>query len=176
MHEQPARALGIDGCERGWVGVTLDGNQPARGFFAPRISELVELAGPVDAVGVDIPIGLGVDRERQADLEAAWPLGGRRSSLFMTPIRAALLAETHAEASDINRRATGKGISQQAFALRKKIFEVEEWVVTTGLDVREVHPEVSFAILMDGPATHPKKSWAGMQERVRVRHNLSRVV
>ena len=29
----------------------------------------------------------------------------------------------------------------------------------------EVHPEISFAVLLGAPASAPKKSWAGMCER-----------
>ena len=30
----------------------------------------------------------------------------------------------------------------------------------------EVHPEVSFAMLLGQPATSPKKTWTGMRERL----------
>lgn len=58
-------------------------------------------------------------------------------------------------------------MSQQAFALRHKVLEVEEWLPSVPCQVVEVHPEVSFAAILGGPATAPKKSWHGMVERYR---------
>jgi predicted RNase H-like nuclease len=83
----------------------------------------------------------------------------------MTPVRAALEASTHAEATAISVAATGLGISQQAYALRSKILEVQDWLPTASFDVFEVHPEVSFTMMLGQPARAPKKSWHGMMER-----------
>ncbi|HWC10095.1 MAG TPA: DUF429 domain-containing protein, partial [Acidimicrobiales bacterium] len=63
----------------------------------------------------------------------------------------------------------GTGISQQAYALRRKILEVERWLPSSPCPVYEVHPEVSFAVLLGAPARASKKTWAGMSER---RHAL----
>ena len=85
----------------------------------------VETDGSLDVVAIDIPIGLPPTGPRQADVLARGQVGRRASSVFVTPIRAALLATTHAEASALHRSATGKGLSQQAYALRAKILEVD---------------------------------------------------
>jgi predicted RNase H-like nuclease len=45
--------------------------------------------------------------------------------------------------------------------------EVDTWIRHAPWPVYEVHPEVSFAILLGAPASAPKKSWAGMAERPR---------
>jgi len=147
------------------VGVLLETGKQARGFAAPTIAHLTDRAGPVDVVGVDIPIGLGTTGARLADSVARNELGSLKSSLFTAPVRDALSAETYKEACDISLRITGKAVSQQAFALRKKIFEVDRWVRDKDLDVREVHPEVSFALLRGVPCGHSKSTWAGMHER-----------
>ncbi len=65
--------------------------------------------------------------------------------------RDALRASNHREASDLAKSLTGKGISQQAYALRKKILEVDE-VVRPGDPIYEVHPEVSFWVAIRGGA------------------------
>jgi predicted RNase H-like nuclease len=65
-------------------------------------------------------------------------------------------------------RLTGFGVSQQSFALAPKLREVDEWVEHVPLPVYEVHPEISFAVLLGAPASAPKKSWAGMSERRQV--------
>ena len=61
---------------------------------------------------------------------------------------------------------SGRGISRQAYALAAKVFEVEQWLtMTSGRTVVEVHPELTFATMLGAPATHAKKTWAGMIER-----------
>ena len=73
---------------------------------------------------------------------------GRTSSVFPTPVRAAVLADTWPEANEANKAASGKGLSHQGFNLCRKIAEVDEWVRRGSLvRVVEVHPEVSFAAL-----------------------------
>jgi predicted RNase H-like nuclease len=61
-----------------------------------------------------------------------------------------LSAKPFAAAVAESVRQSGTGISQQAYALRTKILEVEEWLPTSTSPVWEVHPEVSFAV--DGGA------------------------
>jgi len=88
-------------------------------------------AGEVAAIAIDIPIGLPDRGVRQADRAARERLGRLASSVFLTPVRAALAAEPYREATAVAVRLTGSGISQQAYRLREKIFEVEEWLPTS---------------------------------------------
>jgi predicted RNase H-like nuclease len=158
------RVIGVDACKKGWVGISSD----LRGYFGASISRLVDAAerdGPLRVVAIDIPIGLPLTGPRQADILARRFIGRRSSSVFSTPIRDALLAATHAEASAINYRATGKGLSQQAYALGKKILDVDAWARTTRHTVIEVHPEVCFAVMAGAPLMHRKSTWAGAEER-----------
>jgi predicted RNase H-like nuclease len=156
-------AVGVDACRGGWVAVVL-GDRPAT-HVVPEIGAVAAiLTGPA-AIAIDIPIGLPVTGCRRADVEAKAVLGARRSTIFTTPVRAALAAPTHAEATAISRRRCGFGISQQAFALRHRIFEVEGWLPDAPGDVREVHPEVSFAVLTGRPAEFSKHTAAGLAER-----------
>jgi predicted RNase H-like nuclease len=62
----------------------------------------------------------------------------------MTPMRAALDADTRARASTVNRERAGEGISTQAFNLRPKLQEVERLAFAHAYRFVEVHPEVSF--------------------------------
>lgn len=156
--------IGVDACKSGWVGVTDD----LRGYFGATIDQLLAAAdgdGKLEVVAIDIPIGLPLNGPRQADVLARGMVGKRKSSVFPTPVRAALLAASHADGSAINVRATGKGITHQAYGLGKKILEVDAWVRTAGRAVIEVHPEVCFATLAGHPLAHPKWSWAGAEER-----------
>jgi predicted RNase H-like nuclease len=130
----------------GWVGVLLVGER-VEAYAARRIEDLVtgaELGGPVEVVAIDIPIGLPDRGRRRADELARAEIGPRWASVFMTPVRAALEAGSHADAVAINRRLAGEGISAQAYGLRTKLLQVDQWVRTTGRPIVEVHPEVCF--------------------------------
>jgi predicted RNase H-like nuclease len=131
----------------------------------------VAVAG-AEAIGIDLPIGLPETGRRLADTEARQFLGPRRNSIFFTPVRAALEAATHAAATALSVELTGSGISRQSHALAAKALEVEEWLPRAPCPVWEVHPEVSFALILGRPARASKKTWAGMVER---RHALAAV-
>jgi predicted RNase H-like nuclease len=160
------RVLGIDGCRAGWVAVVLSDDGVDGAVARRTVAEIVAEVGPVDAVGIDIPIGLPSTTPRAADVAAQRFLGGRRSTVFSTPIREALEAATLAEAIAVARLRTGRGISAQAYALRSRILEVDAWLPGAGVDVREVHPEVSFAVMSGTPLPASKRTWNGMQQRV----------
>jgi predicted RNase H-like nuclease len=83
----------------------------------------------------------------------------------MTPVRAALEADTHALGNAINKRHTGHGISIQAFSLRKSILQVDGWLPSAPCTVIEVHPEMSFAAMAGAPLDERKKTWAGAERR-----------
>lgn len=165
-----ARVLGVDACSRGWVGIALDGSR-CDAYFGVTITDVVaagDVDGTVDVVAIDIPIGLPDSTNRRADELARGQLGPRRSSLFMTPVRAAVLADDHAAASRINRELTGSGISMQAFRLTPKLLEVEAWMLVSGRAVIEVHPELSFSTMAGAPLPTRKSTWAGAVQRHRL--------
>lgn len=158
-------AVGIDACRTGWIAVAVDDTGVLAAHYLPGITSLTETLPDAAVVGIDIPIGLPESGRREADLAARSRLGARRNSVFFTPPRAVIEAATHAEATAASVRLTGFGVSQQSFALAPKLREVDEWVQHAPFPVYEVHPEVSFAVLLGAPASAPKKSWAGMSER-----------
>ncbi|GHJ44324.1 hypothetical protein Cs7R123_16660 [Catellatospora sp. TT07R-123] len=163
------RVLGADACKAGWVGIVLDGTR-VEAWFGATIAELLaaaETGGSVAVVGVDIPIGLPDSGRRSADELARVQAGVRRASVFMTPVRHALLAADHAEAVQRNRAATpsAEGISAQAYGLRERILDVDGWVRDQHRRVVEVHPELSFAAMAGGPLPSGKTTWAGAEQR-----------
>jgi len=164
------RVLGVDACKAGWVGVVLhDG--AATVHVAKTIAELVadvETDGHLAVIGIDIPIGLPDTGRRQADVLAYKLVGPRRSSVFMTPVRAALEAGSHAAAVEVNKERAGEGVSAQVYGLRSKIFEVDAWARHADRRVVEVHPEVSFAKLAGSPLPDGKRTWAGAHHRRRL--------
>lgn len=152
------KVAGADGFRWGWVAVTLvDGRFDAIALFS-GMRELLETLADAAVVGVDIPIGLPEEGVRPADQAARRFVGARASSVFATPPRSALEADTYAEA-----RARHPSVSSQAYALGAKILEVDA-VAATDERVFEVHPEVSFRALA-GRALAPKKTWNGQMSR-----------
>ena len=158
--------IGVDGCPDGWVAVTLDGPGRLDVRHLPSIDALDAFAPPSTIVAVDMPMWFPVQPPRRSEVAAREVLGPRRaSSIFPTPVRAAIEAPDHATANAVSREATGVGVSRQAFALAAKILEVDAWRSRSALDVREVHPETSFAVLLGRPAAASKRTWAGAGER-----------
>jgi predicted RNase H-like nuclease len=164
------RVLGVDACRTGWVGIALSGGE-ARAYFAPGIQELAGRAaadGPVLVIAIDIPIGLADAGRRRADVLARKALGGRWPSLFITPVRAAVEAADYQAAAAENRRLAREGLSRQAFALRAKILDVDQWLQAGSpapAQVVEAHPELSFAAMAGAPLRSRKITWAGAVQR-----------
>jgi predicted RNase H-like nuclease len=151
-------AVGVDAWRKGWVAVALVDGRFHEARPAARFEEVLEAYPDAAVIAVDIPIGAPETGVRAADRLARGFLGPRASSVFSTPPRSALEAATYAEA-----RALGLGVSSQAYALRRRILEVDE-AARADRRVVEAHPEVSFRALA-GKTLPPKKTWAGQAER-----------
>jgi predicted RNase H-like nuclease len=164
------RVLGVDACRAGWAGIALAGGE-ARAYFAPGIRELADRAaadGPLQVIAIDIPIGLADTGRRGADVLARKELEGRWPSLFIAPVRAAVEAAGYQAAAAENRRLAGEGLSRQAFALRAKILDVDQWLQAGSpapARVVEAHPELSFAAMAGAPLRSRKNTWAGAVQR-----------
>lgn len=164
-----APVLGVDGCRAGWVGVVLGPGPLVRGVFGADIGAVVEAAvagaGDLGAIGVDMPLHLSPDGHRLCDLAARSHLGAKGASLFVTPPEPALRAASYGEACAVARRLTGKAPSLQAWALRAKVLELDAWWPAAPYPVHEVHPEVSFSLMVGVPIAARKASWAGLAAR-----------
>ncbi len=157
--------VGVDGCRKGWIAVELAGGGPPVAHFLDRIDRMDDAVPGADVVAIDIPIGFPRRYPRRADVEARVQLTGQASSVFMTPPRRVLAADTYAEANRLARELLGQGISRQAYGLRQKILEVDAWVDGAGVTVVEVHPELAFREMLGRPARGSKKTWVGMVDR-----------
>jgi predicted RNase H-like nuclease len=155
--------LGIDACKTGWVGIAWSGGNVTP-HYARTVAELVEAAGPLTTIAIDMPIGLPDGGHRQADQRARDFIRPRQSSVFLTPVRQIVGIRQHNRANAINQEHAGQGMSIQAFSLLPKIQEVDDWLPKAPCRVVEVHPEVSFTELTGAPLP-PKKTWAGAERR-----------
>ncbi len=161
------KVVGVDGCKGGWLVVIWDtgkGSLKQSGFTS--LFDVID-AFPDTFIAVDIPIGLSELGDRACDKAARKMLGKpRNSSVFSPPIPSILHHSTQAAASAGSREIIQKGISQQSFGLFKKMREANEAITPELQDwVFEMHPEVSFCALADGPMLNPKRTPAGYDER-----------
>ncbi|MFJ8197347.1 DUF429 domain-containing protein [Streptomyces sp. NPDC096152] len=158
--------LGVDACgKQGWVGIRLTDGACAGSLVDLRLEKLIERAAEVDAVAVDMPLGLVEKGWRAADLAARALLGVRRSSVFPAAPRVAWEEQHYRAAAGRCQELTGNRLSRQAWALRPKLLEARAcWLADER--IHEVHPEVSFYALADGvPLPYAKKTWRGQNLR-----------
>jgi predicted RNase H-like nuclease len=164
------RVTGVDACKRGWVAVTLQAPGPVLACVRMHAS----LAGVLDdglgsdparIVGIDMPLGLVEAGWRDADRLARGLLGPRRSSIFAIPPRPVWAQDTYQAANQRCRELTGQGFSIQAWGLRPKLLEANEYVQTCGHQMYEVHPELAFGAIAGAPLPHSKHTDPGRDLR-----------
>ena len=161
---EPPRAVrvaGVDMAGGGWAVVVLEGSRVVDTFRCDTFADA--LLVDAEVIAVDIPIGIPESGPRAADAAARRYVGPRASSVFTTPVRAVLEAPSYEEARRVAAELTGKSISAQAYALRRRILEVDEHAWTDER-VIEVHPEVSFRELARRPLAS-KHTTGGLAER-----------
>lgn len=167
--------LGVDGCRDGWFCVGL-GPLDQWGYrLIQQSGELIGLAATARSILIDIPIGCpdAGPNGRLCDSEARRQLGaGRGSSVFATPVRPVLAADSYAQALALNRAATGRGLSKQTWNIVPRIRAIDALLRDhpSLRDVlRECHPELCFwALNGERAMRNGKKREEGRQERLAV--------
>jgi predicted RNase H-like nuclease len=159
------RVLGVDGCKGGWVGVVLEDDAAPVALVERSIDRLSDAAGPVDAIGIDMPIHLNEDADRVCDSAARQLIRPFTSRVFNAPVLCVLDCETYLDACAASFAALGKKISKQTWALVPKIREVEQWRTSAGCAVYEVHPEAAFAAMAGRVIAARKRTPEGAQVR-----------
>jgi predicted RNase H-like nuclease len=160
------RLAGLDGCGPRWVFVELDNRTRTLDAGLVATDELPRRRW--DLLAIDVPIGLCEDGPREAEGLARRRLGRRGCTVFNPPVRPALAARTHPEASALTRRLCGRGVSIQSFAIFPKVAAVEALVrrdSSFAARVYEFHPEVTFAEWNGTPIPLRKKSPEGKAAR-----------
>jgi predicted RNase H-like nuclease len=158
------RALGLDGFSKGWVAVFLDGDVQEISFHHDVADAL---SRPCDRAGIDIPIGVTDDGERDCDLLARVKLRPHTSRVFTGARR--WLWQEFSDPDDANREAQRRGqkrASRQLWHLGAKIMEVDAFVrANPSRDIREVHPELVFLRLNGNEPLPSKKATKGIALR-----------
>ena len=171
--------IGIDGCRGGWLVAASDAARSALRFSLVEDLEPVIAQAERDGavMAIDIPIGLARDGPRACDLEARRMLGRPRgSSVFPAPCRAALAATTYSRACALSRSAQGVALSIECFNILPKIRQVDALMTPARQAfVREVHPELVFALASGRPhgLVEPKRTAAGERLRRRLLRRLA---
>jgi predicted RNase H-like nuclease len=149
--------IGVDGCPAGWIAVIWGRKVEHR--LCPRFSDVLALEGAI--IAVDMPIGLPETSGRPGDRDVRARLGGRRSSVFPVPSRAAVMCEAFSDACRENLKHSypPKKVSKQCYNLFPKIREIDGLITPELQDrVFESHPELAFWAMNDETALPlPKK-------------------
>ncbi|MBW3605212.1 MAG: DUF429 domain-containing protein, partial [Actinobacteria bacterium] len=162
-------AVGLDGTRDGWIAVVLRDDRVAAVTVVPDLATAVDRFGDVPTA-VDIPIGLVDEPRRAADVAARTQLSHTASSVFPAPARSVVDAfragsvADHAAANALSRRVAGAGLSRQTWAIVPKIAETDA-LIERGVELHEVHPELSFHLLAGRPLAG-KRTWNGVMARL----------
>lgn len=147
--------IGVDGCRGGWLAAHVS-DRAVKWEWTPEIAPL--LRADVDAVAIDIPIGLPEAGVRQCDVEARRLLGRRGLSVFPAPIRPVLECRSYADARTVLAGLGGASMSAQAFGIVAAVRQVDA-AISPADDERviEAHPELAFLRLAGRPLDSKKK-------------------
>lgn len=158
---------GVDGCRAGWLAVFVrPQGEAARLAVYSRFADLAAAPEAAAIIAVDIPIGLPERSGRggRAAESAVRPLlGERQSSVFSVPSRAAVYADSYADARRIALATSDppRSVAKQLFSIAPKIRAVDLCLradAALAARVYEVHPELAFWRLNGGRALdQPKK-------------------
>ena len=158
------RALGLDGFNKGWVAVLLDGDAHEI-RFCRDIADALSVS--FDRAAIDIPIGMTNDGERACDRLARERLRPYSSRVFTGARR--WLWEEFSDPDVANQDALRRGqkqVSRQLWHLGPKVMEVDAFVQANRADdIREAHPELVFLRLNGGRPVPSKKSEEGLRLR-----------
>ena len=161
--------LGIDGCRGGWLVAAIDDNANLEHHFIKSLNEMLKFTPTLTLI--DIPLHFASTTYRTCELEAQTLLGPKkRASIFYTPYKDAVYAVSYAEANELNRLHTGKGVSKQTWNICNKIKEAAAFAAAhPHFPLQEAHPELCFYWLNHRQPLLSKKALAdGANERLTI--------
>ncbi len=166
MNTADMDVAGIDRWRGGWMVADYDGEQMSL-WETADIDHLTQRLSGHQSVAIDMPIALAIEGRRDAEAAVRAVLGASARSVFTSPTRAAVEAETQQFATEINRAHGGPGISAQAFGLFGSIKELRAALRGPAFGHWwETHPETSFAAMNNGTPMASKRSALGVAQRL----------
>ena len=161
------RIGGVDGCPGGWILAIENHDGTTTVEVVKRFADIVARRD-LRIVVVDIPIGLLQKGTREVDAEARKMLRKRACCVFTAPIRPILKASCWEEACSIGFEIEHKKVTRQTWGIIPKVIEVDDMMNPQLQEqIREGHPEVSFAEMNEGRAiAEKKKSLEGRRLRL----------
>ena len=167
---------GIDGVKGGWISATA--SLDAEKITGIQLSFHPTLLSPffqkIQLAAIDMPIGLPKQTRkggRLAEKQARPFLKKRASSLFSTPCRSTLSAQSYAEALSLSRASgpDGLGLSIQSYNILPKI-KVLDALLQEDIPLREriyeSHPELAFSAMHPQTEFQSKYSSIGRSQRM----------
>jgi predicted RNase H-like nuclease len=168
-------AWGIDGCKGGWLAIGLEGAKWVYCLEDSFEKLALQLFSKPSLCFVDMPMGLPEERmaERNCDKAARRFLSKRKASIFNSPTRLLLDAETYAQALTRSREIYGKGLSVQSWHLYPKVRELDQFVRKQKKPwLLESHPELCFQFHKNNAVEFSKHQKEGLAERNQIVSDL----
>jgi predicted RNase H-like nuclease len=166
--------LGVHWTGSRWLGVAFAGASYDHTVCADEVGTLwLDYEDRADRLLVDVPVGLldGDDASgRRCDTLARQVLGDRAEAVFSPPVREATRKRRHTAAARVERRTTGRELSEAAFAASRPIAALDELLQElpeARSAVVESHPEVCFRTFAGEPMDFDRDVAAGYAERLR---------
>lgn len=162
----------VDGCKDGWLIALADRwpcEAPIRFLHAVDFADCILKTAQCKAVMVDMPIGLpSGSEERQCDVLARIMLSGASSSVFRTPPRSTLGAQSPEEFQELHKKVVCKGAGLPVWGILPKLKEVDDSMkrsVALQSRVREFHPELAWR-RFGGEPLLSKHTGVGLLQRI----------
>jgi predicted RNase H-like nuclease len=164
----PETVIGVDGCPGGWIAAIWQGDRiHLKLFELGKFSDILDEDAAM--IAVDMPIGFPSLYGRKADIAARKFMKPHGSRVFPVPCRDAVHAVNYTEAIRLNKlHSKGVSIPPVTNAIRPRMQEIDKVISRQNEHrLREVHPEVSFAVMKgDVPLANKKKVKSGEAERL----------
>jgi predicted RNase H-like nuclease len=161
---------GVDGCKSGWCCASYIEGKININLFS-SIEELTSSINSKFKIWIDIPIGLGsINKPRTIDQLLRSHLTSFKQSVFNSPTRKAVYANSYSEAKELNIAETTKSLSIQSWNITPKIKDLDTYLLNNKSQIdyfEESHPELCFKQLNNGlDLKFSKHKKDGIEERL----------
>lgn len=171
LEQRQSICIGVDGCKGGWIAAVIDSGKLEIERFS-SISEITDQYPAFDGFLIDMPIGLPSSINHiRPDSAARKIISPRTSTIFPTPCRMSVYADTVAEMYENNKACLGKSLPPLSVAIIPKMREVDSFLCEHEEyknKIMESHPEVCFARLNGVVVMSKKSTDEGFAERINI--------